>query len=69
MPSTGGGLKRLEYRIYQWDVDFMKYLKGLEKTKPVIVAGDLNVAHHEIDIYNSKYVLKRNLPGYQDEER
>lgn len=48
MPNSGRGLKRLEYRTKEWDVDFRKYLKELDNKKPVILCGDLNVAHNEI---------------------
>lgn len=53
VPNSGQGLVRLNYR-QQWDADFLKYLKNLEKEKPVIVAGDLNVAHQAIDLKNDK---------------
>ena len=53
MPNAGEGLKRLDYRVNEWDIDFMKYLKVLEKTKPVILTGDLNVAHNEMDVYDA----------------
>ena len=52
VPNSGEGLKRLDYRIKEWDKDFTKYLKALEKRKLVVLAGDLNVAHFEIDIYD-----------------
>ena len=52
VPNSGSLLVRLDYRIKEWDIDFLQYLKSLEEKKPVILAGDLNVAHHEIDIYN-----------------
>jgi len=48
VPNSGRGLPRLPYRTTEWDVDFRKYLKDLDATKPVILSGDLNVAHHEI---------------------
>lgn len=48
-PNSGSGLNRLEYRR-QWDVDFLKYLKDLAKTKPVVACGDFNVAHQAIDL-------------------
>ena len=69
VPNAGEGLKRLNYRIESWDADFHDYLKKLEndKNKPVILAGDLNVAHHEIDIYDPKG--KEKVPGYTPEER
>jgi len=53
VPNSGAELARLEYR-QQWDVDFMAYLKKLEKTKPVVLCGDLNVAHQPIDLANPK---------------
>lgn len=53
VPNSGQGLKRLDYRE-EWDKDFQAYLKNLEKTKPVILCGDLNVAHQAIDLKNDK---------------
>ncbi len=53
VPNSGQGLVRLNYRK-QWDADFLKYLKEKEKTKPVIVCGDFNVAHKPIDLKNDK---------------
>ncbi|MEN8798274.1 MAG: exodeoxyribonuclease III, partial [Flavobacteriaceae bacterium] len=53
VPNSGQNLVRLDYR-QQWDADFLKYLKTKEKTKPVIVCGDLNVAHRPIDLKNDK---------------
>lgn len=53
VPNSGTDLVRLEYRK-SWDADFLNYLKKLEKTKPVIVCGDLNVAHQPIDLKNPK---------------
>ena len=69
VPNAGEGLKRLDYRIKQWDADFHAYLKQLEteKGKPVVLAGDLNVAHNEIDIYDTKG--KEKVPGYTPQER
>lgn len=52
-PNSGVELRRLDYRA-EWDKRFLKYLKDLEKKKPVIVCGDLNVAHTEIDLTNPK---------------
>ncbi|KAG7028427.1 DNA-(apurinic or apyrimidinic site) lyase, chloroplastic, partial [Cucurbita argyrosperma subsp. argyrosperma] len=52
VPNSGEGLKRLSYRITQWDPSLSNYMKELEKLKPVILTGDLNCAHQEIDIYN-----------------
>ena len=53
VPNSGQQLGRLDYR-QQWDQDFLKYLKNLEQTKPVIVTGDFNVAHQPIDLKNPK---------------
>ncbi len=65
-PNAGEELKRLAYRI-EWDRDFLKYVKHLEKKKPVIFCGDLNVAHKEIDLANPK--SNRGHSGFTDEER
>lgn len=65
-PNAQEELKRIEYRM-QWDQAFLKYLKNLEKTKPVIFCGDLNVAHTEIDLANP--TNNRGNPGFSDEER
>lgn len=65
-PNSQDGLKRLDYRM-QWEDAFRAYLKGLEKTKPVIVTGDMNVAHREIDLKNPK--TNRKNAGFTDEER
>ena len=53
VPNSGVKLERLHYRE-QWDADFLKFLKELEKVKPVIIAGDFNVAHQSIDLKNDK---------------
>lgn len=66
-PNSQRGLARLEYRTTKWDVDFRKHLKKLEKKKPVIFCGDLNVAHEEIDLANPKSNHKN--AGFTDEER
>ena len=67
-PNAGEGLKRLQYRTEEWDLDFFAHLKKLEgKEKAVICTGDLNVAHQEIDIYDPKG--KEKTPGYTPEER
>lgn len=63
-PNSGQELKRLKYRVSEWDVNFRKYIN---KFKNVIVCGDLNVAHNEIDIHNPKGNLKS--AGYTKEER
>ncbi len=65
-PNSQDGLARLDYRM-QWEEDFLGYLKGLEKRKPVIFCGDLNVAHREIDLKNPK--TNRKNAGFTDEER
>ena len=65
-PNSGDELKRLAYRQV-WDQAFLKYLKKLEGKKPVIVCGDLNVAHEEIDLARPKE--NRGSAGFTDEER
>lgn len=65
-PNSQNELARLSYRM-KWEDDFLAYLKGLETKKPVIYAGDLNVAHQEIDLKNSK--TNRKNAGFTDEER
>lgn len=65
-PNSQDELKRLNYRM-QWEDDFLSYLKKLEQNKPVIVCGDLNVAHKEIDLKNPK--TNRKNAGFTDEER
>ncbi|MHC4870897.1 MAG: exodeoxyribonuclease III [Planctomycetota bacterium] len=66
-PNSKRGLERLEYRTLEWDVDFLKYVKKLEKEKPVVFCGDLNVAHKEIDLANPDSNHKN--AGFTDEER
>ena len=65
-PNSKRELERLDYRM-TWEDDFRKYLINLDKTKPVIVCGDLNVAHKEIDLKNPK--TNRRNAGFTDEER
>lgn len=65
-PNSQNELKRLDYRM-KWEDDFKAYLKKLETTKPVILCGDLNVAHKEIDLKNPK--TNRMNAGFTDEER
>jgi exodeoxyribonuclease-3 len=65
-PNSANELKRLPYR-QQWDVDFLNYIKQLEKTKPVVICGDLNVAHREIDIARPKSNYNKS-PGYTQAE-
>lgn len=65
-PNSQDGLRRLPYRM-TWERDFQAYLHALDTKKPVIVCGDLNVAHEEIDIKNPK--TNRRNAGFTDEER
>lgn len=65
-PNSQDELRRLDYRM-KWEDDFAVFLKNLEKSKPVIVCGDLNVAHKEIDLKNPK--TNRRNAGFTDEER
>lgn len=65
-PNAQDGLKRLSYRM-QWDDDFRAYLMRLDENKPVIVCGDFNVAHKEIDLKNPQ--SNRHNAGFTDEER
>ena len=65
-PNSQDGLKRLDYRM-KWEDDFLAYLMRLDAVKPVIVCGDLNVAHEEIDLKNPK--TNRKNAGFTDEER
>ena len=67
VPNSKRKLERLSYRTEEWDVDFLKYLKKLEKRKPVVFCGDLNVAHTEIDLANPKGNVKNH--GFTPEER
>lgn len=65
-PNSKQKLERLEYRM-EWEIDFRNYLKELDKVKPVIICGDLNVAHKEIDLKNPS--TNRKSAGFTDEER
>ena len=65
-PNSQDGLRRLDYRM-TWEDDFLEYIKRLDENKPVIVCGDLNVAHEEIDLKNPK--SNRKNAGFTDEER
>ncbi|MBO5742079.1 MAG: exodeoxyribonuclease III, partial [Bacteroidaceae bacterium] len=65
-PNSQDELKRLDYRM-KWEEDFRAYLLSLDQRKPVIVCGDLNVAHQEIDLKNPK--TNRRNAGFTDEER
>ena len=66
VPNAKRGLERLDYRMV-WEDDFRAYLKKLEEKKPVVVCGDFNVAHEEIDLKNPK--SNRRNAGFTDEER
>ena len=65
-PNSQDGLKRLDYRM-QWEDDLRAYLMELDRTKPVVYCGDLNVAHQEMDLKNPK--TNRMNPGFSDQER
>lgn len=65
-PNSQDELRRLEYRM-KWEEDFQSYLHKLDESKPVIVCGDMNVAHQEIDLKNPK--TNRRNAGFTDEER
>ncbi|MFR1051513.1 MAG: exodeoxyribonuclease III [Lachnospirales bacterium] len=65
-PNAQDGLKRLDYRM-AWEDAFRDYLLALDQKKPVVVCGDLNVAHQEIDLKNPK--SNRGNPGFSDQER
>mgnify|MGYP002852601768 CR=1 FL=1 len=65
-PNSQEGLKRLDYRMV-WEDAFRAYVKRLDETKPVVICGDLNVAHKEIDLKNPK--TNRTNAGFTDEER
>ncbi|VDP91333.1 unnamed protein product [Echinostoma caproni] len=67
VPNSGQGLVRLPYREKEWDPDFVKYLKQLDAKKPLIVCGDLNVAHEEIDLANPS--TNHKSAGFTDQER
>lgn len=67
VPNSKRELLRLPYREKEWDVDFLKYLKKLEKSKPVVTCGDFNVAHKEIDLSNPKANVRTH--GFTIEER
>jgi len=66
-PNSGQALQRLDYRVKEWDLQFKKYLKKLQKHKKIIVAGDLNVANEDIDIHNPK--TNKKSAGFTNEER
>ena len=66
VPNAQDGLRRLDYRM-KWEDDFRAYLQDLDAKKPVVLCGDLNVAHQEIDLKNPK--TNRRNAGFTDEER
>ena len=66
VPNSQDELRRLDYRM-RWEDDFRAYLTGLDAVKPVVVCGDLNVAHEEIDLKNP--TTNHNNPGFTDAER
>lgn len=66
VPNAQDGLARIDYRL-RWEDDFRAYVQGLDKQKPVIICGDMNVAHEEIDLKNPK--TNRGNAGFSDEER
>ena len=66
VPNSQDGLKRIDYRM-RWEDDLRKYLIELDKKKPIILCGDMNVAHKEIDLKNPK--TNRGNAGFSDEER
>ena len=66
-PNSKGDLSRLSLRYDSWDKAFLAYVKRLEKTKPVLFCGDLNVAHAEIDLANPKANVGKH--GFTNEER
>ena len=65
-PNSQDGLRRLDYRM-KWENDFRDFLKAMDEKKPVIICGDMNVAHQEIDLKNPK--TNRHNAGFTDEER
>ncbi len=67
VPNAGEGLKRLNYRVNEWDKAFFEYLNKLKQKKDIIICGDLNVAHQEIDIFDPK--SKKKSAGFTIEER
>ncbi len=67
VPNAGEGLKRLDYRVQDWDKVFQKYLKKLRSIKDVIVTGDFNCAYQDIDIYDP--TNKSMQPGFTSDER
>ena len=69
VPNSGMKLDRLEYRVKRWDEDFRGYLASLDKRKPTVVGGDLNVGHLDLDIYNKDAPHIKKSAGLTPEER
>lgn len=67
VPNSQARLARLDFRINTWDKRFGEFVNGLKKQKPVVILGDLNVAHHEIDLFDPR--SSRYSPGFSDQER
>lgn len=68
VPNAGEGLKRLNYRLQSWDENFFNYLKKLKnKNKNIIIAGDMNCANEDIDVYDA--TNKDKVPGFTPDER
>ena len=68
-PNSGEGLKRIDYRLKEWDQYVQKRLNELSARKPVIYLGDLNVAHEDLDIYNYGAPHLKKQAGVTPEER
>ena len=66
-PNAGEGLKRIDYRVKEWDIDFFKYIDSLKSKKDIILTGDLNVAKENIDIFDPKG--REKLPGFTKLEK
>lgn len=66
-PNSGDVLQRLNYRTKEWDIDFMNFVENLQKIKPIVISGDLNVAHQEIDIHDP--IGNRREAGFTKIER
>ena len=66
-PNAGEGLKRVDYRVNEWDKDFFEYINSLKSKKDIILTGDLNVAKEDIDIFESKG--KEKLAGFSKQEK
>ncbi|GJQ14558.1 hypothetical protein GpartN1_g6349.t1 [Galdieria partita] len=67
VPNSGDKLKNLEYRLHSWDTDFCSYICELQMKKPVVLLGDLNVAHQEIDVYDPEHLSSK--AGFVNSER